>query len=83
MKFNPDKLYKIRRKKNLTQEALGLLLKPPASKQYISKIENGGPAPRMKRLEEFSAALGVSIFEFFDDIRNGDKKNREEAADNE
>lgn len=37
----------------------------------------------MKRLEEFSAALGVSIFEFFDDIRNGDKKNREEAADNE
>ena len=54
-----EKLYQLRRKQGLSQEALAEKL--DCSRQVISKWENGTTAPDAEMLQKYSELFGVSI----------------------
>ncbi len=54
-----EKLYSLRRKQGLSQEALAEKL--DCSRQVISKWENGTTTPDAEMLQKYSALFGVSI----------------------
>ena len=54
-----EKLYNLRRKQGLSQEALAEKL--DCSRQVISKWENGTTTPDAKMLKKYSELFGVSI----------------------
>ena len=54
-----EKLYNLRRKHGLSQEALAEKLH--CSRQVISKWENGTTAPDAEMLKKYSELFGVSI----------------------
>ena len=54
-----EKLYNLRRKQGLSQEALAEKL--DCSRQVISKWENGTTTPDAEMLQKYSALFGVSI----------------------
>ena len=54
-----EKLYNLRRKQGLSQEALAEKLK--CSRQVISKWENGTTTPNAEMLQKYSELFGVSI----------------------
>lgn len=54
-----EKLYSLRRKQGLSQEALAEKL--DCSRQVISKWENGSTMPDAEMLRKYSALFGVSI----------------------
>lgn len=55
----PEKLYDLRRKRGLSQEALAEKL--DCSRQAISKWENGTTTPNAEMLQKYSEFFGVSI----------------------
>lgn len=55
----PEKLYNLRRKQGLSQEALAEKLN--CSRQVISKWENGTTTPDAEMLQKYSVRFGVSI----------------------
>ena len=54
-----DKLYELRKKKNLTQEDLALLL--DISDKAVSKWENGTSKPTIENLSKLSKIFDVSL----------------------
>lgn len=56
-----DKLYELRKKKNLTQEDLGLLL--DISDKAVSKWENGTSKPTIENLSKISKIFDISLDE--------------------
>ena len=67
-----DKLYELRKKKNLTQEDLALLL--DISDKAVSKWENGTSKPTIENLSKLSKIFDVSLDELI--ILEEDKKKQ-------
>ena len=61
-----EKLRKIRKKKNLTQESLAAL--SGMHYTYIGQIERGERNITVKNLENLCSALNISMSEFFTDL---------------
>ncbi len=60
-----DNIRKYRRKKNLTQKQLGVLL--GLSNTYLSDIENNRTNPSIKTLKKVAKALEISYIELLED----------------
>ena len=67
-----NKIYELRKKKNLTQEDLALLL--DISDKSVSKWENGTSKPTIDNLKKLSTILDISL----DDLIEEDNKKKEQ-----
>ena len=68
------RIREIRKAKGLTQEQLAELVN--IEQKHVSRIELGKNAPTIDRLDQFSKALNVPLWEFFDFIHLADQKTR-------
>lgn len=72
-----NKLYELRKKKNLTQEDLALLL--DVSDKAVSKWENGTARPTIVNLKKISKVFGISLDELIsldEEVEEVEKKQK-------
>ena len=67
-----NKIYELRKKKNLTQEDLALLL--DISDKSVSKWENGTSKPTIENLKKLSSIFDISLDDLIEDNSNKKKQ---------
>ena len=67
-----NKIYELRKKKNLTQEDLALLL--DISDKSVSKWENGSSKPTIENLKKLSSVFDISLDDLIEDNCNKKKQ---------
>ena len=61
-----ERIKRIRQEKELTQQQLGNLCKPPMADSAIRRYEAGKANPKIETIQRIATALGVSLFEIVD-----------------